>query len=56
MTISSAVNLLIVGILLIGFVIMAPSGIVGLYSDFLRTAAPSKLNARAVSILLLVSY
>ncbi len=55
-TISSAVNLLIVGILLIGFVIMAPSGIVGLYGDFLRTAAPSKLNARAVNILLLVSY
>ena len=55
-TISSAVNLLIVGILLIGFVIMAPNGIVGLYSDFLRTTAPSKLNARAVGILLLVSY
>lgn len=55
-TISSAVNLLIVGILLIGFVIMAPSGIVGLYGDFLRTTAPSKLNARAVGILVLASY
>ena len=29
-TISSAVNLLIVGLLLVGFVIIAPSGIVGL--------------------------
>jgi uncharacterized membrane protein (DUF2068 family) len=55
-TISSAVNLLIVGILLIGFVIMAPSGIIGLYGDFLRTAAPSKLNTRAVGILVLASY
>jgi branched-chain amino acid transport system permease protein len=29
-TISSAVNLLIVGLLLVGFVIIAPNGIVGL--------------------------
>jgi branched-chain amino acid transport system permease protein len=33
-TISSAVNLLIVGLLLVGFVIMAPNGIIGLVQDF----------------------
>jgi branched-chain amino acid transport system permease protein len=33
-TISSAVNLLIVGLLLIGFVIVAPSGIVGLWQKW----------------------
>jgi branched-chain amino acid transport system permease protein len=31
-TISSALNLLIVGLLLIGFVIIAPNGIVGLFA------------------------
>jgi branched-chain amino acid transport system permease protein len=35
-TISSAVNLLIVGLLLIGFVIVAPNGIVGLWQDWMR--------------------
>jgi len=35
-TISSAVNLLIVGLLLIAFVIIAPKGIVGHMQDFLR--------------------
>jgi branched-chain amino acid transport system permease protein len=35
-TISSAVNLLIVGLLLIGFVIVAPHGIVGLVQDFMH--------------------
>ncbi len=35
-TISSAVNLLIVGLLLIGFVIVAPSGIVGLWQKWMR--------------------
>ncbi|HEY6995930.1 MAG TPA: branched-chain amino acid ABC transporter permease [Xanthobacteraceae bacterium] len=35
-TISSAVNLLIVGLLLVGFVIIAPNGIVGLVQDFVR--------------------
>jgi branched-chain amino acid transport system permease protein len=38
-TISSAVNLLIVGLLLIGFVIVAPRGIVGLVQDFMREGA-----------------
>jgi branched-chain amino acid transport system permease protein len=35
-TISSSVNLLLVGLLLIGFVIVAPNGIVGLVQDRLR--------------------
>lgn len=35
-TISSSVNLLIVGVLLVFFVIIAPKGIVGLVEDFLR--------------------
>ena len=55
-TISSAVNLLIVGFLLIGFVIMAPAGIVGLVREFLRATAPSRLNARAVTLLAIASY
>ena len=40
-TISSAVNLLIVGLLLIGFVIVAPSGIVGLWQKWMRKGAES---------------
>ena len=39
-TISSAVNLLIVGLLLIGFVIVAPKGIVGLVQDYMRGGTP----------------
>jgi branched-chain amino acid transport system permease protein len=35
-TISSVANLLIVGLLLIGFVIIAPKGIVGLWQDWVR--------------------
>jgi branched-chain amino acid transport system permease protein len=35
-TISSAVNLLIVGLLLVAFVIIAPNGLVGLVQDWLR--------------------
>jgi branched-chain amino acid transport system permease protein len=38
-TISSAVNLLIVGLLLVGFVIVAPKGIIGLVQDFMRERA-----------------
>ena len=38
-TISSAVNLLIVGLLLVGFVIIAPNGIVGLVQERLRGRA-----------------
>jgi branched-chain amino acid transport system permease protein len=36
-TISSAVNLLIVGLLLVGFVIVAPKGLIGLVQDFRRS-------------------
>jgi branched-chain amino acid transport system permease protein len=39
-TISSAVNLLIVGILLVAFVIIAPNGIVGLVQEKMRKRAP----------------
>jgi branched-chain amino acid transport system permease protein len=35
-TISSAVNLLIVGLMLVGFVIIAPNGLVGLVQEWLR--------------------
>jgi branched-chain amino acid transport system permease protein len=38
-TISSAVNLLIVGVLLVGFVIIAPNGLVGLVQDWFRGKA-----------------
>jgi branched-chain amino acid transport system permease protein len=55
-TISSAVNLLIVGLLLIGFVIMAPNGIVGMVREFLRVAAPERLDARAVKLLTVGGY
>ncbi len=41
-TISSAVNLLIVGLLLVGFVIIAPKGIVGLVQDFMRERVSDK--------------
>jgi len=39
-TISSAVNLLIVGILLVAFVIIAPNGLVGLVQERLRRRGP----------------
>jgi branched-chain amino acid transport system permease protein len=38
-TISSAVNLLIVGVLLVVFVIIAPKGIVGFFEDRRRARA-----------------
>ena len=49
-TISSAVNLLIVGVLLVGFVIVAPKGIVGLVQDScgaLDAAADMALTPRS---------
>ncbi len=55
-TISSAVNLLLVGVLLVGFVIIAPNGIVGLMSEFLRTASPAHPDARSLSIIAIASY
>ncbi len=55
-TISSAVNLLIVGLLLIGFVIMAPNGIIGMVKEFRRAAAPSRVDARAIKLLTIGAY
>jgi branched-chain amino acid transport system permease protein len=55
-TISSAVNLLLVGVLLVGFVIVAPSGLVGLLQQFLRVAAPARVDARAVGIIFFASF
>ena len=55
-TISSAVNLLLVGLLLVGFVIVAPSGLVGLLQQFLRAAAPTRVDARAVGLIMFASY
>jgi branched-chain amino acid transport system permease protein len=55
-TISSVVNLLLVGVLLVAFVIAAPIGIVGLMQQFLRTAAPTRLNVRSIAIVVIASY
>jgi hypothetical protein len=55
-TINSAVNLLIVGVLLVAFVIVAPVGIVGLVQEFLRAASPSRLTMRALGIVFIASY
>lgn len=55
-TISSHLNLLIVGLLLVGFVIAAPNGIVGLVRNFLRIAAPLGLDKRALGLILLAIY
>ncbi len=55
-TISSAVNLLIVGFLLIGFVIMAPTGVLGLVRDFRRAAAPEGLSRTTITVLAIATY
>jgi branched-chain amino acid transport system permease protein len=47
-TISSAVNLLIVGLLLVGFVIVAPNGIVGLVQSYLRRKPAEFVGRRHV--------
>jgi branched-chain amino acid transport system permease protein len=47
-TISSAVNLLIVGCLLVGFVIVAPNGIVGLVQTYLRRKPEEFVGRRHV--------
>jgi branched-chain amino acid transport system permease protein len=44
-TISSAVNLLIVGLLLIFFVIIAPRGIVGLVQDWTRKSRDGRVKS-----------
>jgi branched-chain amino acid transport system permease protein len=50
-TISSEVNVLLVGVLLVAFVMAAPAGIAGLVHEFLRTAAPSHLTSTAVALI-----
>jgi MFS family permease len=55
-TFRSEASLLIVGVLLVAFVIAAPVGIVGLMQEFLRAAAPDRLNFRAVAVALIASY
>jgi branched-chain amino acid transport system permease protein len=48
-TISSAVNLLIVGFLLVGFVIVAPNGIIGLFHKFIQHRPDDWVGRRRVS-------
>jgi branched-chain amino acid transport system permease protein len=47
-TISSAINLLIVGCLLVGFVIIAPNGIVGLYHKYFQRKPDEFVGRRPV--------
>ena len=47
-TISSAVNLLIVGLLLVGFVIVAPNGIIGLVHKYLQRKPDDFVDRRHV--------
>jgi branched-chain amino acid transport system permease protein len=55
-TISSAVNLLLVGALLVGFVILAPNGVVGLIQAFLRVASPARLEPRSIGLVALAAF
>jgi len=47
-TISSAVNLLIVGLLLVGFVIIAPNGIIGLVQKYIRHRPVAQVGRRKI--------
>jgi hypothetical protein len=47
-TISSAVNLLIVGCLLVGFVIVAPNGIIGLVHKYFQRKPDDFVGRRRV--------
>jgi branched-chain amino acid transport system permease protein len=49
-TISSALNLLIVGCLLVAFVILAPNGIVGLFRKYFQHKADEPVGRRAASL------
>ena len=49
-TISSAVNLLIVGFVLVGFVIVAPNGIIGLVHKYLQHQPNDLVGRRHVSV------
>jgi branched-chain amino acid transport system permease protein len=51
-TISSAVNLLIVGVLLVAFVVIAPNGIIGLIQEFLRATASRRHTVQVVLVFL----
>ena len=55
-TISSAVNLLLVGVLLVGFVVVAPNGLVGLIQQFLRAASPAKPDVRSIGLVAVATY
>jgi len=55
-TISSAVNLLLVGALLVGFVILAPNGVVGLIQEFLRIASRARTDARSIGLVALATF
>jgi uncharacterized membrane protein (DUF2068 family) len=55
-TISSAVNLLLVGALLVGFVILAPNGVVGLIQEFLRIASPARFEWRSIGLVALATF
>ena len=55
-TISSAVNLLLVGALLVGFVIVAPNGVVGLIDEFLRIALPARIGSRSIGLVALATF
>jgi len=49
-TISSAVNLLIVGFLLVGFVIVAPNGIIGLARTYIQHRPVEELGRRRLDV------
>ena len=49
-TISSAVNLLVVGLLLVGFVIVAPNGILGLVHKYLQHKGDDFVGRREVGV------
>jgi branched-chain amino acid transport system permease protein len=55
-TISSSVNLLLVGAMLVGFVIVAPNGLVGLIQQFLRIASPARTDARSIGLIALATF
>ena len=54
-TISSAVNLLIVGVLLVAFVIIAPNGLIGLIQDFLK-ATVSRWRVAQIGVVAIATY
>jgi branched-chain amino acid transport system permease protein len=55
-TISSAVNLLLVGVLLVAFVIIAPNGLVGMVQNFVRAASPAGPDGRSIGVIAIAIY